>query len=88
MEEGFLPDFAFNAVIQMLWHAGKAERSTVLGVRTGSLKLDRTQFIATTAHRCPKCGEDQPGTLAGTDKALDNIVPREARNAVKKLFGI
>ena len=56
MEEGFVPDFAFNNIIQMLWHPGKAEPNTVLGIRTGSLKLDQSKFIPTTAHRCPKCG--------------------------------
>ena len=56
MEEGFAPDFAFNAVIQMLWHPGKPESKTVLGVRTGSLKLDQSEFIPTIAYRCPKCG--------------------------------
>ena len=45
MEEGFAPDFAFNAVIQMMWHPGKPESKTVLGVRTGSLKLDQSDVF-------------------------------------------
>ena len=56
MKKGFIPDFAFNDVIQMLWHPGEAEPNTVLGIRTGSVKLDKSEFIAITAHRCPKCG--------------------------------
>ena len=56
MERGFIPDFAFNDVIQMLWHSGEAEPNTVLGIRTGSVKLDKSEFLPITAYRCPKCG--------------------------------
>jgi len=56
MEAGFVPDFTISSAIQMLWHPGKAEAKTVLGKRSGSLKLDESKFIPTTAYRCSKCG--------------------------------
>ena len=56
LEEGFVPDFAFNAVIQMMWHPGPAESKTVLGLRTGSVELDSSKFLPVTAYRCPQCG--------------------------------
>ena len=65
MEEGYIPDFAFNTVLQMLWHPGKVQQATVLGIRTGSLKLDQSKFVSTTAHRCPKCGLVRTYALKG-----------------------
>lgn len=56
MDEGFMPDFAFNAVIQLLWHPGKAQSQTILGMSIDSLKLDQSQCIPLTAHRCPESG--------------------------------
>jgi hypothetical protein len=56
MKEGFMTDFAFNRTIEVLWHPGKVESSTFLGIRQGAMEFDRTKFLPIVAFRCPECG--------------------------------
>ena len=60
MESGFIPDFAYSqsthAVYQTLWHPGTAEDRHFLGLRTGAVKIDKTEAIKIVSFRCRKCG--------------------------------
>ena len=56
MEMGFVPDFAYAAIAQMVWHRGDPEPSRILGVKTGSVKVDQQEFVPITAYRCTGCG--------------------------------
>lgn len=56
MERGFVPDFAYGAITQMVWHRGEPESSRILGMKTGSVKVDKKEFVPITAYRCTGCG--------------------------------
>ncbi len=61
MEEGFIPDFAGGGgALQMLWHPGTPEDQRFLGLRTGSVKVDRSEAIKITVFRCSRCGLLKP----------------------------
>ena len=55
MEKGFVPDFAYAAIAQMVWHRGEPEPSRLLGIKTG-VKVDKKEFVPITAYRCTGCG--------------------------------
>ena len=55
MEVGFVPDFAFNMVGQMAWHRDEPTEATMLGVKTGGVKVDGKNLIGIIAYRCPTC---------------------------------
>ncbi len=55
MEEGFIPDATYGAVLQTCWHRGTAESKTFLGMGTG-IKYDPTNMMPVTACRCTSCG--------------------------------
>ncbi len=56
MEEGFVPDFSHGVTLQMLWHPGTPEDSRFLGLKTGSVKVDKSEAIRIAVFRCRKCG--------------------------------
>ena len=56
MEEGFVPDFTYGGIAQMVWHRGEPESARILGMKTGSVKVDRNEFVPITAYRCTGCG--------------------------------
>ena len=60
MEAGFIPDFTYSssshAVYQTLWHPGTAEDRHFLGLRTGAVKIDKSEAMKIVAYCCPKCG--------------------------------
>lgn len=55
MEEGFIPDSTYGAIVQTHWHPGPAEKSTFLGIHTGT-KVEKTSMRPIRAHRCSRCG--------------------------------
>ena len=57
MQEGFIPDFGHGGTtLQMFWHPGKPEDQTFLGLRTGSVKVDKSEAVKITVYRCTRCG--------------------------------
>ena len=56
MDAGFIPDFSYAQVLQMLWHPGTPEDQRFLGLKTGSVKIDRSEARKIIAYRCPGCG--------------------------------
>ena len=56
MEIGFLPDSQNTVHFSTMWHPGEAVLGTVLGMKTGGVKIDRYQQLQTVAYRCPQCG--------------------------------
>ena len=60
MDKGFIPDFTYGTsshnVVQMVWHPGEPEDRKFLGLRTGDVKIDKSDAILITAYRCPDCG--------------------------------
>lgn len=55
MEKGFVPDFAYAAIAQMVWHQGEPEPAKFIGLTSG-IKVDRKQFVPITVFRCTGCG--------------------------------
>ena len=55
MEKGFVPDFAYAAIAQMVWHRGEPEPAHLLGIKTG-VKVDKKEFVPITSYRCTGCG--------------------------------
>ena len=55
MEVGFVPDFAYAAIEQMVWHSGNPEPAHVFGIKAG-VKVDKKEFVPITAYRCTGCG--------------------------------
>ena len=56
MEEGFIPDMSQGAAVQMFWHAGTPEDQTFLGLKMGTIKIDKSEAVKITAYRCTRCG--------------------------------
>jgi len=55
MEEGFIPDLAFGAVMQLRWQRGLPKDVKFLGLKNGvTLKSYECEKI--TARRCTNCG--------------------------------
>jgi hypothetical protein len=52
MEQGFIPDVAYGAILQLTWHRGEPESRMFLG----GIKLKPHQQLPVTADRCTKCG--------------------------------
>ena len=55
MEEGFIPDMAHSAVLQLRWQRGIPEDCKFLGMKNG-IKLIADKCVPVTARRCTKCG--------------------------------
>jgi len=55
MEEGFIPDSTYGAVLQTHWHRGTAEKTSFLGIDTGA-KIDRSKMLPICSCRCSDCG--------------------------------
>ncbi len=55
MEKGFVPDFAYAVVAQMVWHKGEPVPSYILGIKNG-VKVNNKEFLPITAYRCTGCG--------------------------------
>jgi hypothetical protein len=55
MEEGFIPDMAHAAVMQLTWQRGAPEVAKFLGLKNG-VKLKQSECVNITARRCTKCG--------------------------------
>jgi hypothetical protein len=56
MERGFVLDFSHGAIINSMWQAGVPTPQTILGLKTGSVKLDKEKMIPVASNRCPNCG--------------------------------
>ena len=60
MEHGFIPDFSFHSdahsVLQAMWHPGDPEDRHFLGVKTGMVKMEKSQAREIVSYRCPDCG--------------------------------
>jgi hypothetical protein len=56
MDEGFIPDFTQGGALQMLWHPGTPEDQRFFGLRTGAVKVDRSEAVKVAVYRCPRCG--------------------------------
>ena len=57
MEQGFIPDATYGAVVQTCWHRGSAESKSFLGIKAGlGIKYDPTNMMPVTACRCTSCG--------------------------------
>lgn len=56
MERGFGLDFAHGAIINSTWQAGEPTPQTILGLKTGSVKLDKEKMIPVATYRCPNYG--------------------------------
>jgi Domain of unknown function (DUF6487) len=56
MEEGFIPDVSYGAVLQLAWHPGTPEDKKILGLKSGGVKLNMKESVKITARRCTKCG--------------------------------
>lgn len=57
METGFIPDFAYGAVLQMIWHPGDPKTTKFFSFDTQSVNLDRTKCRKVVSYRCPECNE-------------------------------
>jgi hypothetical protein len=55
MEIGFIPDLSEVIAYQASWHRGQAKANQFLGLKTGTVKVDRTKFVPVTAYRCSGC---------------------------------
>ena len=55
MEKGFVPDFAYAAIAQMVWHRGEPEPAHFIGLKSG-IKVDKKEFVPITTYRCTGCG--------------------------------
>ncbi len=60
MEEGFIPDFTQHGALQMLWHPRTPEDQKFLGLKMGTVKVDRSEAIKITVFRCSRCGLLKP----------------------------
>jgi hypothetical protein len=56
MEPGFMPELAPGVQGMTCWHPGLPEWATILGLRTGSFKIDWKQAMGVCAFRCSNCG--------------------------------
>jgi hypothetical protein len=56
MERGFVLDFSHGGIINSTWQAGVPTPQTILGLKTGSVKLDKANMIPVATFRCPNCG--------------------------------
>jgi hypothetical protein len=55
MQEGFVPDSTYGAVLQAGWFPGPPKESRFLGIPTGK-KIDRAGLLPMQAWRCSSCG--------------------------------
>jgi len=55
MVEGFLPDNAHLANLQIYWHPGPAKQTKFLGMDNG-VKVQGRRTIPVSAFRCAQCG--------------------------------
>jgi hypothetical protein len=55
MEEGFIPDLTYGAVMQLTWQPGEPEPAKFLGLKNG-VKVNVNETVKITAHRCSGCG--------------------------------
>ncbi len=56
MERGFIPDNAYLMVAETYWHKGPPEtKKNIFGMASG-VRLNLTDMIPISAHRCLKCG--------------------------------
>ncbi len=55
MEDGFIPDSAFQGYLQTHWHRGQAEEPSVFGFSLGK-QIDESEMIPVRTFRCPACG--------------------------------
>jgi hypothetical protein len=51
MEEGFVPDFSYGAVLRSAWFEGKPEKKLL-----GSLKVKGKRTFPIVTRRCTVCG--------------------------------
>ena len=56
MEKGFVPNFFYAAVLQMVWHKGESEPAHFMGLKATGIKVDKKEFVPITAYRCTGCG--------------------------------
>jgi hypothetical protein len=56
MERGFVLDFSHGRIVNSTWQAGVPSPQTILGLKTGSVKLDSEKMITIATFRCPNCG--------------------------------
>lgn len=56
MEPGFIVDHAHGAIMQALWQPGEPRDQKILGLKTGSVRVDRSRTLKVTTYRCPQCG--------------------------------
>lgn len=56
MESGFIVDHSSNGVLQALWQPGEPRDQKFLGLKTGSVKVDRSRTLKVVTYRCPACG--------------------------------
>ena len=55
MEEGFVPDNTYGAVMQASWYAGPPEDYKFFGIPSGK-KVSRDGLVPMEAWRCSSCG--------------------------------
>jgi hypothetical protein len=60
MEKGFIPDFGYgtssHSVVQTMWHPGEAEDRLLLGLKTGTVKIEKSAARRIISYCCPVCG--------------------------------
>jgi hypothetical protein len=55
MEEGFIPDATYGAILQSHWYPGEPDERKFLGISTGA-KIEKSEMLPIEAYRCSRCG--------------------------------